>query len=142
MPPQNFLGSWRCYIHILRSCSISNRRKHLQILKKRALLQLQEYFEPGRLALKSPKSGKERFIAHTSCHGAGILTPQTPFKMTWLGQVYSEQLLFAWGVRGSTYVQVAQVVERGFLVIAHAAGKVGVAQTLIARGFRHVLQHA
>jgi hypothetical protein len=40
------------------------------------------------------------------------------------------------------HVRVAQVVQHGLFVVAHAAGEVRIIQALIARRFRHVLQHA
>lgn len=53
-----------------------------------------------------------------------------------------EANLLVGSVWSATDVQVTQVTQRGPILIIHAAGEVGVIQVLIARRFRHVLQHA
>lgn len=50
--------------------------------------------------------------------------------------------VFVGRVGGAADVQVAQVAERGSVLVIHAAGEVRVVEALIAREFRHVLQHA
>lgn len=39
-------------------------------------------------------------------------------------------------------MQMAQVAQRRFIFLTHAAGKVRVVQVLIARGLRHIFQYA
>jgi len=53
------------------------------------------------------------------------------------------RLLFAaGGIGGAAYVEVAEVVEHGAVVVGHAASEVGIAEAAIARGLRHILQDA
>jgi hypothetical protein len=39
-------------------------------------------------------------------------------------------------------MQVAQIMQRALIFLTHAARKIRIAQPLIPRGFRHILQHA
>src|SRR5579863_3022786 len=51
-------------------------------------------------------------------------------------------LLVSRRVRCAANMQVAQIVKRGFVFIAHAAGKIWIAQPLVACGLWHILQYA
>ena len=55
---------------------------------------------------------------------------------------FGSGLLLARNVGGATYMQVTQVMQRGPLLVAHPASEVGIVESLVARRFRHVLQHA
>ena len=49
--------------------------------------------------------------------------------------------LFVRRIRGSAHVQVAQIAQHRSVFFTHAARKVRIAQVLIPRRLRHVLQH-
>jgi hypothetical protein len=52
------------------------------------------------------------------------------------------EALFVKRIWSAAYVQMAQVAQRRFIFLTHAARKIRIVQMLISRGFRHIFQHA